>query len=141
MATISHIPNPISISVKTAGYTIPANRYARVSVNVHAGGTFNIGGVTSLSSLTATWTVLASDNLTAHTLSATSNNGFTNSTIGRLLTGGSNADFPAANFVGNAFNESTAQFNTSVTEQYFMPAGTVINGTGTWRATVEEYGG
>jgi hypothetical protein len=30
---------------------------------------------------------------------------------------------------------------TALSEVYFMPAGTVINGTGTWRATVEEYGG
>jgi len=131
MATISHIPNPVSISVKVAGYTIPANRYARVVANVSGASTFTIAGVTALASTSATWSVLAADALKIST---------TGVNVGGLGISTSNGgDAWAA--TGSAFSEATAQMVTALSEVYFMPAGTVINGTGTWRATVEEYGG
>lgn len=124
MATYSHIPNPASISVKTAGYTIPANRYARVIANVIGSATFTINGSTALSGTQNS--VLGSDNLRICTYSGTTN----------FL-----ATPPAApsafGAVGSAFTEATQQHN--LVQEYFLPAGTIINGTGTWRAVVEEY--
>ena len=128
MATLSHIPNPVSIAVRTAGYTIPANRYARASVNVHVGGTFTINGTTALSSFANTWSVLASSPI--QTILFGGGFGFSHIATGQASSQPSN---------GAAFSSNTARSENSVTGEYYLPTGTVINGTGTWRAVVEEY--
>lgn len=119
MATISHIPNPISVSVKTAGYTIPANRYARAVVNVIGSGTFTIAGSTALASTQATVA----------------------STGPSIPIGNNNALMTSGTASGGTHNWTGVTKQDAISEDFFLPAGTVINGTGTWRATVEEYGG
>jgi hypothetical protein len=119
MSTISHIPNPVSVSVKTALYTIPSDRYARVTVNVIGSATFTINAVTALS--------------------GTQNNVLASST---MQTGANNAGTLSVGGNGTAGN--TAAYGViadqkNLSETYYLPGGTVINGTGVWRAVVEEY--
>lgn len=116
---------PISVSVKTASYTIPANKYARVLVNLIGSATFSINGTTALQG--SQWTVLASDNLATRT-----DTSLTPATV--TLSTTTNVDYGSS---GTAFNESTAYQN--VIAELWLPAGTEISGTGTWRAVVMEY--
>lgn len=118
MSTISHIPNPAFVSVVSAGYTIPASRYARAVVNVIGSGTFTINAVTALAGTQNS--VLSGSNMVVGT--------------------GSENGLRAATFGGpyaNAYTTVVDQKN--LVQDYFLPAGTIINGTGTWRAVVEEY--
>lgn len=116
---------PSSVAVKTASYTIPAGKYARVVVNLEGSATFTIGGVTALRGTQNS--VLASDNIKLSVVASSLG------ALGTHLTGAA-ADLGAA---GGAFNETTDQ--KSVTETLWLPTGTIINGTGTWRAVVMEY--
>lgn len=112
---ITHIPNPASVSVKTAGYTIPANRYARAVVNLEGTATFTINAVTAL-------------------------RGTQNSVLGSSpVVTDTNSRLASSTATGGplAYNSSTDQKTT--VHDVFLPAGTVIGGTGTWRAIVEEY--
>jgi hypothetical protein len=123
MATISHIPNPVAVSVKTAGYTIPANRYARAVVNLIGSATFTINAVTALQGTQAT---LAS----------------TGPTVNRGTDGTSFGSIQAVTGAGiGTHSWSGVTYQETTVKDYFLPAGTIINGTGTWRAVVEEYGG
>lgn len=115
---------PVSVSVKTASYTIPAGKYARVLVNLEGSATFTIGGVTAIRGTENT--VLASDNLRTVTPASQQSNALYTST-----------GETSASAVGGAFNESVRQ--TAITAELWLPTGTVINGTGTWRAVVMEY--
>ena len=124
MATISHIPNPIAISVKTAGYTIPANRYARAVVNLEGTATFTIDAVTALRGTQNS--VLGSSAM--------------DGSLANVSEFGINVQTSTASWGGAAaFTSATDQ--KTVVQDFFLPSGTVINGTGTWRAVVEEYGG
>ncbi len=132
MSTISHIPNPALVSIVSAGYTIPASRYARAVVNLEGSATFTIGGVTALRGTQNS--VLGSDNLTRITASGTGSG-----VVGSLGTDGGSTGNNGYSGVGGAFTEAIDQ--KTVVQDYFLPAGSVINGTGTWRAVVEEYFG
>lgn len=128
MASNLYIPfnfAPSSVAVKTASYTIPAGKYARLVVNLEGSATFTIGGVTALRGTQNS--VLASDNIKLSVVS---------SSVGALGTHatGSVADLGSA---GGAFNETTDQ--KTIVAEYWLPTGTIINGTGTWRAVVMEY--
>lgn len=125
MATLSHIPSPASVSVKTAGYTIPLGRYARAIVNLEGSATFTIDGVTALRGTQNS--VLGSDNLRLATTGTTPSSG-------ALFTATSDT---AVTAVGTAFTEATDQ--KTVVQDVFLPPGAVINGTGTFRVIVEEY--
>ena len=117
---------PESVSVETGSYTVPAGKYARVTVNLEGSATFTIGGATALRGTQNT--VLASDNLRISDASFPTGAGTLSAdTIGA-------ADLGAA---GGAFSESTRQ--VTVVQSYFLPTGTLINGTGTWRAVIEIY--
>jgi hypothetical protein len=115
---------PASVSVKTASYTIPAGRYAYVVANVEGTGTFTIDAATALRSTQNS--VLASDNLRTSTPASQQSSA--------LYTSTSDA---SASAIGGAFNETTDQ--KTVVHGYWVPSGTIINGTGTWRAVVTEY--
>lgn len=110
---------PSSVSVKTGSYDIPTGKYAKVVVNLEGSATFTIGGVTAL--VGTQNSVLGSSSLTY------SNTGVS----GRLSTHG------AETVAGSAFTPATDQ--KTVIAEYWLPAGTTINGTGTWRAVVMEY--
>jgi hypothetical protein len=123
---------PVAVSVRTASYTIPAGRYARVTVNVIGSGTFTIGGVTALSG--------SQNNV------ITSNNGLFRSPGTPNFSGGTAPGGLAQ--VTSAGSQTTgaplAVFSNEADQKplvidYWLPAGTVINGTGTWRAVVQEF--
>jgi len=111
---------PESVSVRTGSYTIPAGKYAFVTVNVEGTGTFTIGGTTALRGTSNT--VLASSALDYRT--GTGHNALI------TVSGGTSND-------GNAFSTSTN--SSSPTANYWLPSGTVINGSGTWRAVVSIF--
>lgn len=122
---------PTEVSVKTSSYTIPVGKYCRIVVNVVGTGAFFING--SLSLQGQQWTVLGSDNLSTR---VTQNNFFGNPIERGLITVGTSNGTPSFG-TGSGFNESTA-FQSHVAE-FILPSGTVISGSGTWRAVVEEY--
>lgn len=116
MSTILMVQAPLSVAVKTAGYTIPANRVARCTVNLEGSATFTIDGTTALRSTQNT--VLGGSSLkdtgTAGQLSTNSPTGTT-----------------------SVFTASTDQ--KTIVHTVTLPAGTLIGGTGTFRVVVEEY--
>jgi hypothetical protein len=120
---------PFSVAVKTATYTIPAGYYARAIVNLEGAATFTIDAVTALRGTQNS--VLGSSVLDYH--NATDVGG---SVVGQTLYSGSGPTSAAAR-VGDAFTSVTDQ--KSITQELRLPTGTVINGTGTWRAVVELY--
>lgn len=128
MASNIYVPfnfAPAAISVKTTSYTIPAGKYSRVVANLEGSATLTINGVTALRGTENT--VLASDNLRTFTSAGSSN---------YLLVGTASSSAGVA-AIGGAFNESTSQ--TTTIADFFCPTGTVISGTGVWRAIVTEY--
>ena len=136
MASNLYIPfnfAPSSVAVKTGSYTIPAGKYARVVVNLIGSATFTIGGVTALSGTQNS--VITSDN----------NLYRVGGTPGTIATGNSGqlgtTSFSGA--PGTSTSAVTVFANTtdqkSTVAEYWFPTGTIINGTGTWRATVMEY--
>jgi hypothetical protein len=166
MSSVVYSPfnqNPAAVSVKTASYTIPAGRYARLVVEADSGGTFTIGGVTALSTasfvnvnvssasapLTYT-TPTGSRSVVSGSTGATGANYQVNSSssapglaanafsplyelgAGGTMTvsGGANMRIVGVEIPGNATNRQAV---------FWVPSGTVINGTGNWRAVVEEY--
>jgi hypothetical protein len=117
MATISHIPNPLSVAVKTASYTITAGRYARVTANVIGTATFTINAATALQ--------------------GTQNNVLSSSS----MTVVGDARLSTTTGVGTSAAYGVVADQKNLSETYYLPEGTIINGTGSWRAVVEEYGG
>jgi hypothetical protein len=107
---------PASISVKTASYTIPAGRYARVLVNLEGSATFTINAVLALRGTQNN--ILSGSSLVLGTPSPA------------LLTTSSTG-------TGSAFTSTADQ--KVVVQDFWCPTGTVISGTLTWRAVVEEY--
>jgi len=114
---------PVSIDVKTGSYTVPTGSYARCLASVSDGGTFTIDTKTALRSKASTsWSVLASDNIP-----------FVSS--GQIATASA-----AVTSTGGGFNETTAYTSgTTDSAEFWLPEGTVINGTGTWSGTVMLY--
>lgn len=148
---------PASISVKTASYTIPAGRYARIVAECDSGGTLTINAVTAIT--TAAF-VNVDSSITNNNLTYTVPTGF----LAKLtLTRGGNS----FTINGNAAPADNIQYEfgpsggvsigtdvlgtksiqgvavpsnaTNRQGQFFVPTGTVISGTGNWRALVEEY--
>lgn len=112
---------PLSVQVITGSYTVPARKIAKVVVNLEGSATFTIGGVTALKGTQNS--VLASSVLT-YKVASTSRQLSVN-------TGGE------ATAHGDAFTSVVDQKTTIA--QLELPAGTVLNGTGTWRAIVTLY--
>ena len=120
---------PASVSVKTSSYTIPIGKYAYVSANVEGTGTFTIGGDIALRGTT-------SSQITNTSSIARSRLGsFPNTSSSSILT--TNATPDAGDSA--SFGYGSATFTESVTSSYWIPAGSVISGSGTWRATVSLY--
>lgn len=156
---------PISISVKTASYTIPAGKYARIITEVDSGGLFTIDAVTAMSS--AAFVNIDSGNATNAVLNYTVPTGFraevtcattvagdTYTVNGNSATSmGANAQStplqvgPAgtvslgAGVVNNKGIHGTAYPSNATNRQatFWVPTGTVISGSGNWKAVVQEY--
>jgi len=124
---------PVSVSVKTSSYTIPAGKYAYVTANAIGSATFEIGGATALSGSSTTQTTNTSSALRYGT-----GRGGAYTTERHLLSGYVNNDL-ARDPHGDAFGYASKTFNEVATASYWLPAGTVISGSGTWRATVSLY--
>jgi len=113
---------PESVAVKTGSYTIPAGKYAFVTANVVGNSTFTINGSTALQATLTTQTTHTSSNMKVETGS------------NYLFTSGTAPSSPiAANGYGNA------SFSETVSASFWLPTGAVVNGSGTWRATVTLY--
>jgi len=170
MATVTHIPNPDFVSVKTAGYTIPLDTYARVVVEVDSGGIFTINGNNAVTSeafgAIDAYNAGGGNNTTGYTAPANAR-AIVNINVGAAsanlhsIAGNAAAGFQASATTGEptivylgpsqsiAKQSNTAAVSyTGVTipsnathrqAEFFLPEGTVINGSGNWRAVVEEY--
>lgn len=142
---------PTEVSVKTSSYTIPAGKYARVVVECYSGGDFFINGNAALTTGPTTplkfesglsslsYTVPTGYILSLGTTSASSINGVALSS--NFISSG---EFPGGTlFTGGTFKNVTGvlkQTNATHKEaEFILPSGTVISGSGSWRAVVEEY--
>lgn len=131
---ISSTTNTFQLSATVGGAALPlttngtgvlsSSYYAIVKAQVDRGGTFSLNGVVALSSHSTTWTTLSSSALTYATPSG----------------------FPILNTLassvtnnGNAFSGATAQDTSTVTQDFKVPAGTVIVGSGNARYSIEIY--
>lgn len=125
--------NPVSVSVKTGSYTIPAGKFARAVVNVIGSGTFTINGNTALSG-TQNNVITSSANMYRD------NRGASVSGIA-VVQGGliSGAAVTGINGTGVSLVYANETQQQNLVKDFYLSTGTVINGTGTWRATVEEY--
>lgn len=154
---------PVSTSIKTSSYTIPSGQFAYVVAYVENGGTFTIDGVTSIDSnaaVAADYNTIILDstiNGTFYTVpsgyrfegTAQANVGF--KIDGNTRTTGSSELQVSLGSGSTLATRSTSDYylygaeikeaepETNATENFWLPTGTVINGTGTWRATVSLY--
>lgn len=127
---------PFSVAVKTGSYTIPAGYYARAIVNLEGSATFTIDAVTAIRGTQSN--SLGSSPLSAFQRTVIVDGGGGTSTRWALLADGA----PPSS--GNPDSADSDAFVTSVNQkttiaEIRLPTGTVINGTGTWRAVVELY--
>lgn len=111
---------PIAISVKTGSYTIPSGRFAKITVNIEGTGTFTINGVLAFRGVQST--LLSSLEIYGSNLYARNIKVDIGSNDGKT---------------GNLAISTTDQ--KPLVAEIFAPAGTAINGTGVWRAVVQEY--
>lgn len=154
---------PASISVKTASYTIPAGRYARIVAECDSGGTLTINAVTAIT--TAAFVNIDLQGNTSNfaytvpsgfyakvTAAAGSGTTFSvNGNVSQTLAGTaytsqfeigpSGTMAVPSSFFGIGFVQGVAIPSNATNRQgqFFVPTGTVISGTGNWRAVVEEY--
>lgn len=133
-ASASSISNPVSVSVITSSYTVPAGKFAQVHYNLEGASTITVNGATA--SRGTSNTVLGSDNISLGPLKGDGNFNSYRQLITSTWPGAEPAS-SSVNYTGTAFNESTD--NKTVVGDLFLPSGTVISGSGTWRATVMIY--
>ena len=161
--------NPVSTTVRTASYTIPAGRYARIVAECDSGGIVTINGSNAMTSSafinvantgsvgfsTSTFYTVPS-NYRLDTAAITS----ASSTSAPFIPlGGTNISIGGANFnqgsVGASFGPgqilqiynntgyvvgvATPSNATNRQGEFWLPTGTVLSGTGNWRAVVTEY--
>lgn len=158
--------NPVAVSVKTASYTIPAGKFARVYVECDSGGIFTINAVNAV----VTNAILNIDvgNASNVAVSYTAPSGYmAEVAFGASLSGDSyqvngNGSTSLAGLdrsrqykIGPAgtavFGSGVAGNNKGITgaaipsnatnrqAEFYLPAGTVISGSGNWKAVVQEY--
>ena len=125
---------PTAVSVKTGSYTIPAGKYARVVVNLEGSATFTINGATALRGTQNV--ILSGAALSQEAQNETGGGG--SRQYNKLLTGTIVQTAGSIDLRSNVLSFGTNDQKT-LTETLWLPTGTVINGTGTWRAVVMEY--
>jgi hypothetical protein len=154
---------PASISVKTASYTIPAGRYARVYTECDSGGIFTINAVNAvvtaafvnidLQGTTSNFAYTAPSGFYAK-VTAAAGGGTTfsvNGNVSQALTGTAySSQFEIgpsgtmavpSTFLSSGFIQGVAIPSNATNRQatFYVPTGTVISGSGNWKAIVEEY--
>lgn len=154
---------PTSVSVKTGSYTIPAGKYARVVVECDSGGTFTIDTVTAVTTAafvnvdtvvvnnTSTYTVPTGFRASVTSIGPSNTTFIVNGNNSESITGNTyTKEFnigPAGSMslisvgAGNHGVQGVAIPSNATNRQaeFWLPTGTVINGTGTWRAVVMEF--
>lgn len=148
--------NPTSVSVKTESYTIPAGKYAKVYVECDSGGQFTINGSVAVDTDPFLNIDVSTNSATIYTvptgyraviLQATTN-------VATIYTNG-NIDYRFSNIDGDLGPGGTVSKSggdgatcsgvaipsnaTHRQAEFFLPSGTVISGSGNWKATVMEY--
>jgi hypothetical protein len=127
---------PVSTTVKTSSYTVPTGQYARVIANLEGSASLTIDGVTAIRG--TQHTALSSSNMSVQSQDAVGGAGGISTTYRTNVTlTGAGAAQGFTNIPTNAFNTTTDQ--KTVIADFWVPAGTVISGTGTWRAVVSIY--
>ena len=156
---------PLSVQVITGSYTVPSRKIAKVYVECDSGGIFSINGVNAVTtspfiniaqSTTANGSLSYSvpANYRAEVVSSTNAVGVWNHIGGGSSTWittteqtqiklslGPLASISTANQSANKAYSGVAIPSNATNRQanFTLPAGTVLNGTGNWRATVEIY--
>jgi hypothetical protein len=161
--------NPSSVSVKTASYTIPAGKYAQVYIECDSGGIFTIDGANAVVTSAFVNVDAAATNATmsytvpvgfkfrlASAGSSTNNavviNGATYADFG--ITAGSSAAITGVTIgpggtvsISNTTYQAQQQL-TGIQEPsnathrqatFWVKSGTVISGSGNWKAVVQEF--
>ena len=157
---------PTTVSVETSSFTVPSGKYANVNAYVENGGSFTIDGDSALISqagVLADVIKVASENTASYTvpdgyrfegqathaanasvvidsvkagecddLVAASIKAGPGSVI--KTTGASNTNIDITGF---SIRESSPETNS--THSFWLPSGTVISGSGSWRATVSLF--
>lgn len=156
---------PESVSVQSTNYTVPVGKFAYIVAQVRDGATFRIDGNDSLTSRS----VVSADNISVDLAlgSYTVPTGYrfhgqVNSSGGSAVVsvGGENAinldnteDFAFSAGEGDIITKASGtgtvvltgysfrdpESGSSFTEGFWLPSGTEISGSGTWRATVMIY--
>jgi hypothetical protein len=156
---------PVSISVKTASYTIPAGRYAKVYTECDSGGIFTINAVNAVvtaafvnidltnSNISQQVTYTVPSNYKAdvsfyttsgNTYITSGNNAVGISPSGSMINlplgpGGSLVAQRDTNSFASVTGNATPSNATNRQATFTVPTGTVISGSGNWKAVVEEY--
>jgi hypothetical protein len=150
---------PVSVAVKTASYTIPAGQYARVVVECHSGGTFTIDAVSAVTTavfVNVDTNVIGSPSYTVPTGYRSEVSYIPSGTSSSFTVNGNQSEIISQNVYTERFNIGPAGVLNSVfaggiqgvsipsnathrNEVFWVPTGTVLNGTGSWRCTVELY--
>jgi hypothetical protein len=156
--------NPLEVSVKTASYTIPTGRFAKVYVECDSGGQFTINGNVAVktdafinidvTATSGTLTYSVPTNYLASIAAAVVSSGTPNIYVNgndyslgmgeasglEIGPGGSvsahSSDFNADRGISGVLKPSNATHRQA---EFFLPAGTIISGSGNWKAVVMEY--
>ena len=163
--------NPLAVSVKTASYTIPTGRFAKVYVECDSGGQFTINGavavdtdpvinvsVSNASTNALTYTAPSNYKATVSVYSNTSGISVSQSGLGNNYRQAANSASSGGGVglvtvgPGGSVSISSSGANTKAIvgyaepsnathrqAEFFLPAGTVISGSGNWKAVVMEY--
>lgn len=158
--------NPLAVSVKTASYTIPTGRFAKVYVECDSGGQFTINGAVAVKTDAFINIDIAGGNNLTYTVpsgyyaifasaggtqtGSAYFNGNISSDYG--VSAGSSALVQGTSvgpggsitvLLNSGFSEiaGTAIPSNATHRQaeFFLPAGTIISGSGNWKAVVMEY--
>lgn len=158
---------PFSVSVKTVSYTIPAGFYARAVVEADNGGIFTIDTVNAMetaalvnvdsyqlaNNVNLSYTVPSGYRSEVYFNAGASGptdaviNGNTSTSVSygtgmvEVKLGPGGVVSLAANSTGarSIVGQSIPAKSTYAKDTFWLPTGTVINGTGNWKAVVELY--
>lgn len=139
------IPSSVVVSATAASYTVPAGFYAIVKAQVRNGGTFSVNGTVVLTS--NTWNTISNSlglgmltRAVAPPINNILNTFNTNNTAAGYYIN-SSGDIANLNngwsSAGNAFANATAM--TAVEQQFKVPTGTVVVGSGNASYCIELY--
>lgn len=155
--------NPSSVSVKTTSYTIPAGKYAQVYIEADSGGIFTIDGVSavvtaafvnidvgSTAGLSITYTAptgyrskitTIAQAATTYSLNSNASSSQPASTYTQVNEVGPSGTVLVAGATGFQYVQGVAIPSNATSREatFWLPTGTVISGSGNWKAVVQEF--